>query len=64
MNILRATGVACIGARMSFVGIDRRDLDRDRLNDKIVRDPNSGFDRVRIIFDRRWVLVIESPIIW
>lgn len=53
MNILRAAGVAGVGARMAFFGVERRDLDRDRLHDKIVRDPDSGSDRVRMIFDRR-----------
>lgn len=53
MNILRATGIGGIGARMAFHNVERRDLDRDRMHEKIERDPNSGVDRVRMIFDRR-----------
>lgn len=53
MHILRLAGVAGIGARMSFMGIERRDIDRDRLHKPIIRDPNIGSDRVRMIFDRR-----------
>lgn len=51
--MLRVTGVASIGARMAFLGVERRDLDRDRLNHPIKRDLNTGVDRVRMIFDRR-----------
>lgn len=56
MNILRATGIASLGGRMAFMSVDRRDLDRDRLNEPIQRDPDSGIDRVRMIFDRRYVI--------
>lgn len=53
MNMLRATGVASIGARMAFLGVERRDLDHDRIHHPIIRDANKGVDRVRMIFDRR-----------
>lgn len=53
MNMLRASGVACLGARMAIMSVEHRDLDRDRLHEKIERNPDSGIDRVRMIFDRR-----------
>lgn len=57
MNMLRASGgLASIGARMAFTNIESRDLDRDRVHTKIERNPDSGIDRVRMIFDRRYVI--------
>lgn len=57
MNLLRASGgLASIGARMAFQSIEPRGLDRDRIHDKIERNPDSGIDRVRMIFDRRYVI--------
>lgn len=51
--MIRATGVFSIGARMAFTNVEKRDLDRDRIHHPTKRDPNSGIDRVRMIFDRR-----------
>lgn len=56
MNILRATGIASLGGRMAFMAVDRRDLDRDRLHETNKRVPDSGIDRVRLIFDRRYFI--------
>lgn len=46
----RGVGLACI--RIAFVPVDYKQLDEDRISNPIVRDPNSGVDRVLRIFDR------------
>lgn len=46
----RGAGIACF--RLAFVPIERKQLDRDRLSDPLIRDPNNPIDRVLSIFDR------------
>lgn len=46
----RGAGIACI--RLAFMPMERKKLDEDRLSNPLVRDPDSGVDRVLKIFDR------------
>lgn len=46
----RGAGIACI--RLAFIPIQKKQLDENRIEHPIVRDPNSGIDRILKIFDR------------
>lgn len=46
----RGIGVAVI--RASIYPIERRQLDKDRVNEPLKRNPNYGIDRVLMVFDR------------
>lgn len=46
----RGAGIACF--RLAFLPMERRQLDVDKLSSPLIRDPNSGIDRVLKIFDR------------
>lgn len=46
----RGAGIACI--RLAYAPIQNRKLDQDLISNPIIRDSDSGIDRVLKIFDR------------
>lgn len=54
VNMLRALrGAAGIaGIRLAFIPMQRKQLDVNRIEEPLVRDPDSGVDRVLAILDR------------
>lgn len=50
LSVLQNAGIA---ARLAILSIEGRKLDTDKLNEPVVRDKNSGIDRVLMIMDRR-----------
>lgn len=50
-RLIVGTGIGA--TRFAFMPLPGKSLDRDTLNNPHIRDPESGVDRVLMIFDRR-----------
>lgn len=46
----RGAGIASI--RLALMPMERKKIDEDRLSNPLIRDPDSGVDRILKIFDR------------
>lgn len=54
--LLKIVSGAGILTRIAFLPIEHRKLDTDKHNNVVIRNPDSGVDRVLMIFDRKSVL--------